>query len=86
MFGKKSFAEGLSKDGWRTSRRYIKERKFIRDQIAQMTLRNDDFYFIAQRVLLPYIQERQDFVEDLVYNEEVFKEYGMYLPNKSMET
>lgn len=51
-----------------------------------MTLRNDDFYFIAQRVLLPYIQERQDFVEDLVYNEEVFKEYGMYLPNKSMET
>lgn len=86
VFGKKSFAEGLSKDGWRTSRRYIKERKFIRDQIAQMTLRNDDFYFIAQRVLLPYIQERQDFVEDLVYNEEVFKEYGMYLPNKSMET
>ena len=80
IFSKKSFAEGLSKDGWRTSRKYIKERRFIRDQIAQLTLQNDDFYFVAQRVLLPYIEERKDFVEDLIYDQDVFAEYGMYLP------
>ena len=80
IFSKKAFAEGLSKDGWRTSRRYIKERRFIRDQIAQLTLQNDDFYFVAQRVLLPYIEERKDFVEDLIYDQDVFAEYGMYLP------
>ena len=83
IFSKKAFAEGLSKDGWRTSRRYIKERRFIRDQIAQLTLQNDDFYFVAQRVLLPYIEERKDSVEDLIYDQDVFAEYGMYLPMES---
>lgn len=81
LFSKKSFAEGYSKDGWRSSRKYIKERKFLRDEIAKLTMRNDDFYFVAQRVLLPYIAERQDFLEDMVYDENVYAEYGMYLPN-----
>ena len=81
LFETKGYSEGLSKDGWKTSRKFIKERKFIRDRIAQLVMNNDDFYFIAQRVLLPYIEERKDFVEDIIYDEEVFKEYGMYLPN-----
>lgn len=81
LFETKGYSEGLSKDGWKTSRKFIRERKFIRDRIAQLVMNNDDFYFIAQRVLLPYIEERKDFVEDIIYDEEVFKEYGMYLPN-----
>ena len=35
VFSKKSFAEGYSQDGWRSSRKYIKERKFLRDEIAR---------------------------------------------------
>ena len=81
LFETKGYSEGLSKDGWKTSRKFIRERKFIRDRIAQLVMNNDDFYFIAQRVLLPYIEERKDFVEDIIYDEEVFKEYGMYLPS-----
>ena len=81
LFETKGYSEGLSKDGWKTSRKFIRERKFIRDRIAQLVMNNDDFYFIAQRVLLPYIEDRKDFVEDIIYDEEVFKEYGMYLPS-----
>ena len=79
---KKGFREGLSMEGWRSSRRYIAERKFLRDTIARMVANNDDLYFVAEKVLLPYIEERRDFVEDLFYNPDVFEEYGMYLPNK----
>ena len=71
---------GLSKNGWRTSRSMLKERQQLRDTIGMLINKNPDFQLVAERVLLPLFQERTDFLEDLQYDYDTLKEYGVYLP------
>ena len=77
---KKSLGRGLSADGWRTSRTMLLERQQLRDFIGKMAANNDDFYVIAQNLLLPLFQERTQFLEDLEYDYDTMLEYGAYLP------
>lgn len=77
---KKSLNAGLSKDGWRTSRTMLSERQQLRDMIGMLINKNADFQLVAERVLLPLFQERTDFLEDLQYDYDTLKEYGVYLP------
>jgi len=77
---KRSLNAGLSRDGWRTSRSMLKERQQLRDTIGRLINKNADFQLVAERVLLPLFQERTDFLEDLQYDYDTLKEYGVYLP------
>ena len=77
---KKSLGRGLSANGWRTSRTMLLERQQLRDFIGQISVSNDDFYVIAQNLLLPLFQERTQFLEDLEYDYDTMLEYGAYLP------
>ena len=77
---KKSLGRGLSSDGWRTSRTMLVERQQLRDFIGQIAVSNDDFYVVAQNLLLPLFQERTQFLEDLEYDYDTMVEYGTYLP------
>ena len=77
---KRSLNSGLSRDGWRTSRSMLKERQQLRDMIGKLINKNPDFQLVAERVLLPLFQERIDFLEDLQYDYDTLKEYGVYLP------
>jgi len=77
---KRSLRAGLSKNGWRTSRTLLKERQQLRDLIGTLINSNPDFQVVAERVLLPLFQERTDFLEDLQYDYDTLKEYGVYLP------
>ena len=77
---KKSLGRGLSSAGWRTSRTMLLERQQLRDFIGQQSRNNDDFYVIAQNLLLPLFQERTQFLEDLEYDYDTMLEYGAYLP------
>ena len=77
---KKSLGRGLSANGWRTSRTMLLERQQLRDFIGQISISNDDFYVIAQNLLLPLFQERTQFLEDLEYDYDTMNEYGAFLP------
>jgi hypothetical protein len=77
---KRSIRNGLSKDGWKTSRIMVGDRQKLRDMIGTIINRNPDFQVLAERVLLPLFQERMDFLEDLQYDYDTLKEYGVYLP------
>jgi hypothetical protein len=77
---KRALNAGLSRDGWRTSRSMLKERQQLRDTIGRLINKNTDFQLVAERVLLPLFQERTDFLEDLQYDYDTLKEYGVYLP------
>ena len=77
---KRSLKAGLSKNGWRTSRTLLRERQQLRDLIGTLINKNPDFQVVAERVLLPLFQERTDFLEDLQYDYDTLKEYGVYLP------
>ena len=83
---KKSLGRGLSSNGWRTSRTMLLERQQLRDFIGRISLNNDDFYVIAQNLLLPLFQERTQFLEDLEYDYDTMNEYGVYLPVQQGET
>ncbi len=78
---KRALNVGLSKEGWKTSRTMLKERQQLRDTIGMLINKNPDFQILAERVLLPLFQERTDFLEDLQYDYDTLKEYGVYLPN-----
>ena len=82
---KKSLGKGLSSNGWRTSRTMLVERQQLRDFIGQIAVSNDDFYVIAQNLLLPLFQERTQFLEDLEYDYDTMVEYGAYLPTQQGE-
>ena len=82
---KKSLGRGLSSNGWRTSRTMLVERQQLRDFIGQISVSNDDFYVIAQNLLLPLFQERTQFLEDLEYDYDTMVEYGAYLPTQQGE-
>ena len=82
---KKSLSRGLSSNGWRTSRTMLVERQQLRDFIGQIAVSNDDFYVIAQNLLLPLFQERTQFLEDLEYDYDTMVEYGAYLPTQQGE-
>jgi len=56
------------------------ERQQLREYIAKQARDNDDFYVIAQNLLLPLFQERTQFLEDLEYDYDTMVEYGAYLP------
>ena len=56
------------------------ERQQLRDFIGQQSRDNEDFYVIAQNLLLPLFQERTQFLEDLEYDYDTMLEYGAYLP------
>ena len=77
---KKSLGRGLSANGWRTSRTMLLERQQLRDFIGRISADNDDFYVVAQNLLLPLFQERTQFLEDLEYDYDTMLEYGAYLP------
>ena len=77
---KRSLKAGLSKNGWRTSRTLLRERQQLRDLIGTLINSNPDLQVVAERVLLPLFQERTDFLEDLQYDYDTLKEYGVYLP------
>ena len=71
---------GLSADGWRTSRTFFQQRQNLREYIGKLAAKNSDFFLIAERLLLPLFQERTDFLEDLEYDYDTLMEYGIYLP------
>ena len=71
---------GLSKDGWKSSRSMVGNRQQLRDLIGKLINKNPEFTIISERLLLPLFQERYDFLEDLQYDYDTLKEYGAYLP------
>ena len=64
---------------------YSSSEKQLRDFIGQIAVSNDDFYVIAQNLLLPLFQERTQFLEDLEYDYDTMVEYGAYLPTQQGE-
>ena len=72
--------QGLSADGWRTSRSFFGQRQKLRQYVGKLAAKNSDFFLIAERLLLPLFQERTDFLEDLEYDYDTLMEYGIYLP------
>ena len=77
---KVALQQGLSADGWRTSRSFFGQRQKLRQYVGKLAAKNSDFFLIAERLLLPLFQERTDFLEDLEYDYDTLMEYGIYLP------
>ena len=80
----KSLAAGLTKDGWRSSRQFFRERQQLRETVSGIINKYPDFYLVYERVLDNWFSEPVRFLEDLQYDQEVMEQYGYMLPTEEV--
>ncbi len=80
----KSLAAGLTKDGWRSSRQFFRERQQLRETVSGIINKYPDFYLVYERVLNNWFSEPVRFLEDLQYDQEVMEQYGYMLPTEEV--
>lgn len=80
----KALAAGLTKDGWRSSRQFFRERQQLRNTVSGIINKYPDFYLVYERVLNNWFSEPTRFLEDLQYDQEVMEQYGYMLPTEEV--